>query len=54
MTLNYEDYHHLYPLPNVIKKMKSWTMRWERHTACTRDLTWRTVFVRKPEGYRPI
>jgi len=54
MPLNYEDCHHFYSLPKVIKIIKSGRMRWEGHRACMRAWTWHTVLVRKPEGYRPI
>jgi len=40
MTLNYEDCHNLYSLPNVITMMKSGKMKWEGHRACMTAWTW--------------
>jgi hypothetical protein len=44
MTLNYEDCHHLYSLPNIITVLKSGRMRWEGHRTCMRDQTWHTFW----------
>jgi len=44
ITLNYEDCHNLYSLPNVITMMKSGKMKREGHRSCMTAWTWHTVW----------
>jgi len=53
--LHNEELNDLYPSPNIIRVLKSRSMRWEGHVARTGD--WKVVFrvlVGKPEGKRPL
>jgi hypothetical protein len=51
--LDNEALHNLYSLPHIIRVIKSRSMRWTGHVACTREK--RNVYrilVGKPEGKR--
>jgi hypothetical protein len=53
--LHNEDLHNLYPLPSIIRIIKSRRMRWVGHVARMREK--RNVYrllVGKPEGRRPL
>ena len=53
--LHNEELNDLYPSPNIIRVLKSRSMRWEGHVARTGD--WKGVFrvlVGKPERKRPL
>jgi hypothetical protein len=53
--LHNEELHNLYSLPDIIRMMKSWRMRWAGHVACMRENqnTYR-VLVERPERKRPL
>ena len=53
--LHNEELSDLYPLPNIVRVVKSRRMRWAGHVACIGE--WRgvhRVLVGKPEGKRPL
>jgi hypothetical protein len=53
--LHNEEVHNLYFSPNIIRMIKSWTMRWAGHVARrgeTRNAY--RILVGKPEGKRPL
>jgi hypothetical protein len=36
--LHIDECHNLYSLPNIIRAIKSWWIRWARHAACMCDM----------------
>jgi hypothetical protein len=53
--LHNEELHNLYASPNIIRMIKSRTMRWVGHVAYmgeTRNVY--SILVGKPEGKRPF
>jgi hypothetical protein len=53
--LHSEELHNLYSLPNIIWMIKSGRMRWVEYVACIGEMRCaEIVFVRKPEGKRPL
>jgi hypothetical protein len=48
------EIHNLYASPNIIRGIKSRSMRWVRHIACMGEMrNADDIFVGKPEGKRP-
>jgi hypothetical protein len=53
--LHNEELYNLYASPDIIKVIKSRSMRWERHIACMGEMRSAcTGLVRKYEGTRPF
>jgi hypothetical protein len=51
--LHNEELNDLYPLPNIVRVVKSRRMRWAGHVARTgEDSVVHRLLVRKPEGKR--
>jgi hypothetical protein len=51
----YEKLHCLYSSPNIIRVMKSRTMKWIRHVACKGEMRIVCrILVGKPEGKSPL
>ena len=53
--LHNEELNDLYPLPNIVRAIKSKRKRWAGHVACmgdSRDVY--RVLVGKPDGKRPL
>jgi hypothetical protein len=54
-TLHNEKLNDLYPLPNIVRVVKSRRMRWAEHVArMGEERGVRRVLVGKPEGKRPL
>jgi len=48
-----EELRNFYALPNIIRGIKSRTMRWTRHVACMGETEkYKNILVGKPEGKR--
>jgi hypothetical protein len=53
--LHNEELNDLYPLPNIVRVVKSRRMRWAGHVARVgEDRGVHRVLVEKPEGKRPL
>jgi hypothetical protein len=53
--LHNEELHNLYASPNVIRAIKSRSMRWTGHIAHMGEMRKaNNILVRKPEGWRPL
>jgi hypothetical protein len=53
--LHSEELHTLYSFQNIIKQIKSRTMRWTGHVECMREeRKLYKVVVGKPEGKKPL
>jgi hypothetical protein len=53
--LHSEELHNLYPLPDIIRHIRSSQMRWAAHVACMgEERKLYKVLVGKPEGKRPL
>jgi hypothetical protein len=50
--LHNEELNDLYPLPNIVRVVKSRRIRWAGHVARIREE--RGVLMGKPEGRRPL
>jgi hypothetical protein len=54
-TLHNEELHILYSSPNIIRQIKSRTVRWAGHMArMGEEIKLYDVLVGKPEGKRPL
>jgi len=50
-----EELNDLYTPPNIVRVIKSRSMRWARHVACIGEERWvYSVLVGKLEGKRPL
>jgi hypothetical protein len=53
--LHNEELYNLYSLPNIIRMIKSWRMRWAGHvTRMGEKMNAYRILVGKPEGKRPL
>jgi hypothetical protein len=55
MKLHNGELHNLYSSPNIIRQIKSRSMRWAGHVACVgEDREVYKALVGKPEGKKPL